>query len=308
MLNIAAKLQSCKATECQGYRVSAVKCLIIFFCGLICFLGLGGSVYAQGFGGFPGSGLDFPVSARVGEFYLSVSGYISPYASVVLSSDDTFYRATVADGYGNFAISQVLIRRGFSHFCLEAVDFKRLGSSYTCFDVAPATSDVEMRDIFLPPTIGLQRNEIVAGGDAVVFGYTMAGADVAVHLNTGETPKIVADSHGYYAYQWKKVRAGYYTLFATATYKGKPSVKPTRSIYLRALSLGQQLAKLANDIGKWLWPRLMNPLWLLFPLLVLITFLVFKLWPERFTFIYERWLAFLFRRKKRLHHWWFVGY
>ena len=59
------------------------------------------------------------VSGRIGEFCLSVSGYISPYASVVMTSDGVFLGATVADKNGVFAFECRLIRKGFSHFCLD---------------------------------------------------------------------------------------------------------------------------------------------------------------------------------------------
>jgi hypothetical protein len=250
----------------------------------------------------------FRVSAQVGEFYLSVAGYISPYSSVVLISDGVFYRAAVADAYGNFSISQVLIRKGFSHFCLQAVDFRRLGSSETCFEVPPANGDVVMKDIFLPPTIGLQRNEISAGSDAVVFGYTMPGASVVIHLNNGESFTVTADTNGYYEYHIKSVKAGYYTLFADATYKGKPSTKSTQTIYLKALSVSQQLSRLAGNLWKWLTPLLSNPLWWGIPLLILITYLTFRIWPEKFTAIYEsRVISFLLRKRRKLHHWWMEG-
>ena len=80
--------------------------------------------------------LETEVQADVGEFYLNVSGYISPFASIVLNSNGIFMRTTVADKGGNFSISQVRIARGFSSFCLDAVDYKRLGESTTCIKFA----------------------------------------------------------------------------------------------------------------------------------------------------------------------------
>src|ERR1035437_4704496 len=111
------------------------------------------------------------VQASVGQFYLSLWGYASPFASISLTFDGVFMRATVADEKGNFIISQVLIKAGFTNFCLDAIDFKRLGESYTCFSIPPATGSVTMKDIFLPPTLGLSRTTINVGGRATAFGY-----------------------------------------------------------------------------------------------------------------------------------------
>ena len=61
-----------------------------------------------------GGGLGSKVSAKVGDFYLNLSGYVSPFSSIILTSDGVFIRATTADQYGNFSISEVLIKSGFS--------------------------------------------------------------------------------------------------------------------------------------------------------------------------------------------------
>jgi hypothetical protein len=106
------------------------------------------------------------VSASVGEFYLSVSGYIAPFASLVLTSDGVFYRSTVADKFGNFSLTDIEIKAGFSKFCILAKDFHNLGESYTCFSFPPATGDIIMKDIFLPPTLALERSEITSGSNA----------------------------------------------------------------------------------------------------------------------------------------------
>lgn len=256
------------------------------------------------------------VSAAVGELYLNVSGYVSPYASIVMTTaDGTFLRAAVADGFGNFYISQVLIRRGFSGFCLTAVDFKRLGESTTCFSFPPAQKNITMTDLFLPPTLGLFKTEIAAGQTAFAFGYTMPGAKVTLHLSNGRTLTTFADSKGYYEFNIRDLKAGKYLLFAKANYQNKDSLTPTKKILLKALSLWEQFLAFLRD----LWGRLMSfftslalgPLWLAIPILILIIILILKLWPERFSFIYESKLLSFFSKKpkkKGLHHEWFIGF
>jgi hypothetical protein len=254
------------------------------------------------------------VSARVGRFYLDLSGWISPYASVVLTSDGIFLRATVADSQGNFYISQVLIREGFSKFCLEAVDFKQIGDSYTCFNIPPAAGNVSMRDIFLPPTLGLARNEIGENEETTAFGYTMPGAKVKLYLSNGKIIESMADSTGYYEFKIKNLKAGKYELYARANFKDKESLAPTKTLQLRSLSwwemllaflrsLWQKVVKFVTSVG-------LGPLWIAMPIIILIIILILKLWPEKFTFIYDsKLLAWLPRKKKKkLHHEWFMGY
>ena len=255
--------------------------------------------------------------AQVGKFYLNLSGYISPYASVVLTIDGIFARATVADAGGNFSISGVLIKEGFSQFCLEAVDFKRLGDSYTCFDIPPAKGEVTMKDIFLPPTLGLSKNVIAEGGETLAFGYTMPGAEVTLYLSNGQKLTTFADQTGYYVFHIKNLKAGTYNLYARAIYNYKESLAPTKTVQLKALSWWEQLIaflqSILENIQKFFTSWSLGPLWLGLPILILIIILILKIWPERFTFIYQSRIIIFFTRaskkpKKPLHHAWWMGY
>ena len=263
------------------------------------------------------AGLKVPVQAQVGKFYLNLSGYISPYASVVLTIDGIFVRATVADAGGNFSISGVLIKEGFSHFCLEAVDFKRLGDSYTCFDIPPAKADVTKKEIFLPPTLGLSKNVIAEGGETVGFGYTMPGAEVTLYLSNGQKLTTFADQSGYYIFHIKNLKAGKYNLYARAIYDHKESLAPTKTIQLRALSWWEQIIafiqSILKNIQKFFSSWALGPLWIGLPILILIIILILKIWPEKFTYLYQSRLMFFFTRafrkpKKPLHHAWWLGF
>jgi len=262
-----------------------------------------------------GSSGSAKISARVGEFHLNVSGYISPHASIVMTSDGVFIRATVADRYGMFSFLNILINKGFSHFCLDAIDFKRLGESYTCFNFNPATGDITMTDIFLPPTLGLSRTEIAENSEVTAYGYTMPGAKVTLHLSNGTTLTTTADETGYYEFKIRGLKAGKYELYSTAEYNNKESLAPTRKIQLRALSWWEQIVaffqELWNKFVKLLTSIYLNPLWIAVPILISIIILILKIWPEKFTFIYNSKLMAIFpgrRRRKKLHHSWFIGY
>ena len=254
------------------------------------------------------------IQGTVGSAYLNVSGYISPFASVVLTSDGVFYRATVADKYGNFSISQILIKEGFSHFCLEAIDIKRIGESYTCFNFPPAKGSVDMKDIFLPPTLGLSRTEIGEGGSVIAAGYTMPWAKVSLHLNNGKLLTVSADGSGYYEFKLENIKAGKYELYSTAQYNDKQSLEPTSRAKLTSLTLWQQLwaniCDIFNKIWRFFTSLSLGPLWIGIPIIISIIILVLKIWPEKFTFIYNNKLISMLpgRKKKKLHHAWWMGY
>jgi hypothetical protein len=210
----------------------------------------------------------------------------------------------VADEKGNFIISQVLIKAGFKSFCLDAIDFKRIGESYTCFSIPPATASITMKDIFLPPTLGLSRTTVNEGGSATAFGYTMPKAKVTLHIN-GELLTTYADSTGYYEFVLKNLKAGNYSLYSTAEYKQKNSLDPTKKLQLESLSKPKQAANLVGNwwdqllrfLKNWLW----NPLWLIIPILILIIILIRKLWGKQFPNPFKR-------KNRLLHHYWWMGY
>lgn len=263
-----------------------------------------------------GGGLGSKVSATVGEFYLNLSGYISPFASVILSVDGIFIRATTADENGNFNISQVLIKKGFSHFCLEAIDSHNLGKSYTCFTIPPAEGSVTMKDIFLPPTLALAKNSIPEGESTKAYGYTMPGAKVTLYLSNNTTLTTTADENGYYEFILKNLKAGKYTIYARANYKNIDSLAPSRKLDLTVLSKTGQLIVTSQSLWdrflKFLSSLSLGPLWLVIPIIILIIILIVKLWPGKFSFIFRRRLPTfipLFKRSKHpLHHNWWVGY
>ncbi len=254
------------------------------------------------------------VSATVGELALSVSGFISPYASIVMTSGDgVFLRAAVADEKGNFSISQMLIKKGFSKFCLNAVDFKRIGESTTCFSFPPAKQSITMNNLFLPPTLGLSKTEVAEGSTVLAFGYTMPGATVVLHLSNGKTITATADATGYYSYNLKDLKAGSYDLFTKAYYKEKESLAPTKNLKLKSLSFWEQIVAFLRDLWKKFLSLItaiaLGPLWLAIPILILIIILLRKLYPSQ-TWLWPRqtWLRPNLLKKKKLHHAWFIGY
>jgi hypothetical protein len=252
----------------------------------------------------PGA-LKTAVQAQVGQFYLSLSGYISPFASVVLTSNGVFIKGTTADAQGNFSFNQILIKEGFSSFCLDAIDFKRIGESYTCFSIPPATGSVTMKDIFLPPTLGLSRTTVTEGGSATAFGYTMPGARVTLHIN-GEWLTVYADAGGYYEFALKNIKVGSYSLYATANYQQKDSLNPTKKLQLESISKPKQAANLVGNwwdqllrfLRNWLW----NPLWLIIPIIILIIILIRKLWGKHLVVPAKK------KKTHLLHHSWWMGY
>lgn len=275
-----------------------------------------GPANASEFPNFPSGYHGVAVGASIGQFYVNFSGFIAPFASVVLTSDNIVIRATSADGSGNFYISQVLVKPGFDHFCFTAVDVKRLGESDACFTIPPVYGNYTKANIFLPPTIGLFRTEINAGSNAIIWGYSMPGATVTVHSSDGKAYTVTADASGFYQVNTLIAKAGTYDLSATAVLKQQNSEKPTNKVTLIALTLSQQVNKKISNFWQNLLTFLFNlplgPLWLAIPILILIFILIRKLqgkplFPTKPGFGKEQlFFDYLFKPRK-LHHWWMKG-
>lgn len=260
------------------------------------------------------------VSATVGEFDINLSGYITPYASLVMTTTGStsntgsvgvsgFLRSTVADSNGYFYMTGVAIKRGFADFCLDAIDFERLGESYTCFSFPPADKSITMRDLFLPPTLGLQRTEIAEGTVAIAWGYSMPNALVTLYLGGKEAKiakvlgasvdtdysvkdlayagtgtvklTVVANDKGFYKIPISDLKAGQYNLYAKAKLKEKDSLTPAKQVVLKAISGPGQFWAFLMDLLKRIIGFLtsigLGPLWLAIPIIILIIILLIKL-------------------------------
>ncbi len=228
------------------------------------------------------------VKAMVGKDYLSVSGFASPFASIVMSTNSIFMASTVADQNGNFSMKDILINEGFSKFCLETIDFKRIGDSFTCIEIPPAKENAVRKNILLPPTLGLTGRSIRLGSSIFAQGFTMPGAKVRVKIGSGLYIETKANQDGFYKSEVKSLPVGTYFLIASANYHQEDSTPPLRSKELLSISTGEIVKK--------------NFPLLLIIILIVITTIILVIILLRF---YKK------RTKKEishLHHFWFLGF
>jgi hypothetical protein len=183
------------------------------------------------------------LEATVGKYYFSASGMVSPYASIIMTSQDFFLSSTVADENGKFMLPEALVNDGFKSFCLEAVDIKRLGTSYTCFDVVMPEGDFSKDDIFLPPTVGLSGRLIEPNASITASGYTMPEGNVDMKLGEGFSVELMADVNGYYNTELEAgIPPGKYELYAMAVYGASISEKPSRTFTVEVLGASNRLS------------------------------------------------------------------
>ena len=248
------------------------------------------------------------VSATVGSSHLTVSGYQSPYASIILkTANGIFLSSTTTDSKGYFSISNVLINNSVTTYCFQAVDFKRIGVSESCITIpGPFSGDVTYNDVFLPPTIGLSKKEINAGQDGIIFGYSMPGATVLLNID-GKVINVTADENGYYTYIYKNVPVGVFTISASAKLGDATSLPPTNDVTLTSLSFNQQITeegkkvveKVKQKVPFDFLPFILLALAFLIAIGILLYKLRLRLWVIIIDFL---------RRRKKMHHDWFLDH
>lgn len=248
------------------------------------------------------------VNATVEGIYLSITGFQSPYASIILTTQNgQFLASTTADSKAYFTISNILINSTLSEVCLQAVDFKRLGESYSCINISSLiTKDLVYQNIFLPPTIGLSKKKINAGQNAVIFGYTMPNGTVYLTIED-KIITLKADENGYYQYIYENVKAGVYRLSATGELNGAKSLTPMRGATLEALSLPAQVTTTAQKVTEEVKKKLPIDLALLLLIgLIFLTAIGILLYKLRLRL----WVIFIdfLRRRKKMHHDWFLDF
>lgn len=278
---------------------------LVFFSGLIFLILFYGKALSQNqFSQYKG----VSIGASVGSSSLTISGYQSPYASIILKTkNDVFLASTTADANGYFSISNVLINSSELTYCFLATDFKRIGISESCITFEGGIAgDVTKSDIFLPPTIALSKKVIQAGQDASIFGYTMPGAIVSISID-GKIVTVTADATGYYTYLYENVPQGTFTISSTATFANNPSLEPTNNVILDSRSVTQLIQeegeKVVEQVRKTLpfnvWPFFLLALALLTAIGVLLYKLRFRPWVIFVDFL---------RRRKKMHHDWFLDW
>ncbi len=256
---------------------------------------------------YPGSA-GINVGGRVGDLVVNISGLASPDSSVVLTDKNgDFMRSTVSDHQGFFTLSDVSIKKGFSGFCLESIDFKRIGDSEGCLNFSPIVKPRTFNDIYLPPTIGLFQKQISAGNQALIFGYSMPGADVQVKIRQGQIVNTTADSNGYYEYRYNNVPAGTYDLSSTGTYKNKKSLPPKKTAKLEALSVTQEItsktAQTGKSVGTALTSTILGFLLLILLLIVIIVILILIIRHGGLTALLKK-----LKPHRHLHHDWLLAF
>lgn len=255
------------------------------------------------------------IKVTINGFLLSLSGYLAPYASITLTSSGNVFASAVADANGNFTFSGVKVAKGFSTFCLDGIDYKRLGESEACFTIPPVNSPYTKSAIFLPPTLGVFRTNVNVGNDALVFGYGMPGAHISIKLDGQVICQKDADSGGYYECNFPITKEGNHQVYADASLHNKQSEPQLKKVLIKGIALAKATPKPPYVPGiSFGLPEILVALFILLLLIIVLIVLLRKFKPSWLPHVtlpnpgdmfHHQWDV-LFRERK-LHHWWMEG-
>ena len=247
------------------------------------------------------------VRAQVGKYSLSLHGFASPNASITIKSNNILVSTGNADSKGTFSFTGLPINDSAAAFCFESTDSRRLGTSEGCMTIEPTSDDIVLSDIYLPPTVGLERTTITEGSSGLTYGYSMPDASVIIQVEDGGTHQVQSDNSGRYSYTIANLAVGSYKLASKGEYNGIHSLDPRSGTVLTVLTSSTAFINEASELRRtaMLWGAIAALI-----VLPVLFYLIHRYRPGWLKFLSNnKLLSLLPKRKGReLHHAWFVGY
>ena len=129
------------------------------------------------------------------------SGRAYPRSTITLLKDAQVVSSTVADANANFQITVSGLSGRNYIFSLYSEDFKGLQSPLYSFPVS-ITSGVTTKvgNIFIAPTITVDKSEVKRGDNIAIFGQSVPAAEIIISVNSDEElfVKKTTDLNGIY--------------------------------------------------------------------------------------------------------------
>lgn len=238
------------------------------------------------------------LNAEVGGPRASFSGYSSPNATNSAYIDTFQLSSTKSDDQGNFSFIKIGLYKNAVETCFIQTDQKYYGISDSCYGFAAITTDQEFKNIFLPPSIGLEKETINPGADAVVRGYTMPGSVVEIKQKGGKSIKLTSTNEGFYTHTYERLEKGTYHFSSTATFNGINSLVPKNEAVLNVGTIVGGTQEIESESSMILFSVIIIILILLLPLAALY---LTKTEQGKFVVRRVRYSNFVQKLLKQLH-------
>lgn len=137
------------------------------------------------------------VTAMVGQYGLSLTGYTSPYAQVTIEGASIFDQVYANNqGYFEFdnRFSPASPAGGpapNSEACLMAKDQLGRSTAPVCLPPFPTASSINIGPVIMPPTLSLDKGDYFIGDEVVLSGQTIPNTEVNISTFIDERKSIL---------------------------------------------------------------------------------------------------------------------
>lgn len=203
-------------------------------------------------------------------WWLELTGWTSPYASVELTMERIVKRVTIADDQGKFTF-RIALPRLLAPFCLIATDISNISSHPLCLAPPPPEFDILIKEVVMPPTLKIDRGKIAKGETVAAQGYTTPNSEVVPYLFeekqrkkflisslqspvlAAEVPKpqVKSDQNGFYQLNLPSEEIGKNRIFVGSIFLANPSPKSTTLVF-DVLSWWRMIIERLIAYGLWL--------------------------------------------------------
>jgi hypothetical protein len=153
-------------------------------------------VNAESSGGGGSGGINLPT-------IVNFSGMAYPLSKVYILKDGKVAVITIADQAANFSVSLTGLSTNAYTFSVYGEDSSNRKSSYFTFPIyITEGTTVNIGNIFLSPTIDIDKSEVKKGDNLLIFGQSVPKNEVviSVHSNPEYFFKVLTNAMGAYLY------------------------------------------------------------------------------------------------------------
>jgi len=179
------------------------------------------------------------VSATIGERRLTLSGWTSPYAKVVLAAGNALKEETWANQKGEFLFDAILLPNKLPDLYLYTQDQSGNPSPPLSLPSPPLKKHTVIREVLMPPTLNLEKGNFRPGELIKAQGFTFPQAEVEINFfkehDFSLLPKVLAyelpkykiksDKNGRFEFNLPAQAPTTMRIFATSRYHQSPSPK-----------------------------------------------------------------------------------
>lgn len=197
--------------QCDGVNLGGASCTSRGFssgslsCSSTCTFNTSSCANASGGGGGGGGGGISYTNPKIPETNVVFTGKAYPKSSVTILKDAQIVATTIADTNADFQTTISGLSNGNYIFSVYSEDRNGYRSSLLTFPMSIATGvTTKIGNIFVAPTISVDKNEVRRGDNIAIFGQTVGQADVIISVNSEEEffGKTISDKNGVYLYNF----------------------------------------------------------------------------------------------------------